>query len=146
MTPPAAASPGALRRVNAAQFRRAAGLGATVPLFMDHIRWRGDVLADDLFGQEIADDWMAVRSAQDAGHRLSLHSDGACSPTDPLSSIATSLTRRTHRSGRVHGTRERLTIDEALRAVTVNPARQLHLEHEIGMLRPGMCADVLDRV
>ncbi|MFD4259040.1 amidohydrolase [Streptomyces sp. NPDC058534] len=128
--------------VTPAQFRRAAQLGATVSLFMDHIRWWGDVLADDLFSSEIADNWMAARSAQDAGHRLSLHNDGACSPTDPLSSIATALTRRTLRSGRVHGTRERLTIDEALRAVTVNPAWQLHLENEIGMVRPGMRADL----
>lgn len=32
---------------------------------------------------------------------------------------------------------------EALRAVTVNPAWQLHLENEIGMLRTGMRADLV---
>ncbi|MFI5942551.1 amidohydrolase [Streptomyces uncialis] len=129
------------------QFRRAAELGATVSLFMDHVRWWGDVLADDLFGPRTAETWMAARSAWDAGHRLSLHNDGACSPTDPLSSIATALTRRAHPSGRVHGTDERLTIDQALRTVTANPAWQLSLENDIGSLRPGMQADltVLDR-
>ncbi|MGW2181363.1 amidohydrolase family protein [Streptomyces sp. NPDC001732] len=55
----------------------------------------------------------------------------------------TALTRRAHPSGRVHGPAERLTLDEALRAVTVNPAWQLRLEHEIGMLRPGMRADLV---
>lgn len=124
------------------QYRRAAAMGATVSLFMDHIRWWGDVLADDLFTPRIAERWMAVRSAWDAGHRVSLHNDGMCSPTDPLASVATALTRRTPASGRVHGTTERLTIDEALRAVTTNPAWQLHLEDEIGMLRPGMRADL----
>ncbi|MFF3033633.1 amidohydrolase [Streptomyces rubiginosohelvolus] len=147
-----AADPGRLRAmrprmehcgaVTPAQYRRAAGLGATVSLFMDHIRWWGDVLADDLFGAEVAARWMAVRSAWDAGHRVSLHNDGICSPTDPLASVATALTRRTPASGRVHGTAERLTLDEALRAVTANPAWQLHLDGEIGMLRPGMRADL----
>ncbi|MEU5951133.1 amidohydrolase [Streptomyces sp. NPDC047525] len=128
--------------VTAEQYRRAAAMGATVSLFMDHIRWWGDVLADDLFGAEVAERWMSVRAAWDAGHRVSLHNDGVCSPTDPLASVATALTRRTPASGRIHGTAQRLTIDEALRAVTANPAWQLHLEDEIGMLRPGMRADL----
>lgn len=128
--------------VTPAQYRAAAGLGATVSLFMDHLRWWGDVLADDLFGPEVADRWMAVRSAWDAGHRVSLHNDGMCSPTDPLASVATALTRRTPASGRIHGTAERLTLDEALLAVTAHPAWQLHLDGETGSLRPGLRADL----
>lgn len=72
---------------------------ARVSLFMDHVRWWGDVLADDLFGPEVAGRWMAVRSAWDAGHRVSLHNDGICSPTDPLSGVATAMTRRTPAAG-----------------------------------------------
>ncbi|WP_327299532.1 amidohydrolase family protein [Streptomyces sp. NBC_01197] len=86
--------------------------------------------------------WTAARSATDAGHRVSLHNDGVCSPTDPLSGVATAISRRAHPSGPVHGPAERLTLDEALCAVTVHPAWQLHPEHEIGMLRTGMRADL----
>ncbi|MFE7111481.1 amidohydrolase [Streptomyces sp. NPDC057575] len=129
--------------VTADQYRRAGRLGATVSLFMDHVRWWGDVLADDLFGPDVAARWMAARSALDAGHRVSLHNDGICSPTDPLSSIATAITRRCHPSGRVHGPDQRLTVEEALRAVTAGPAWQLHLENDIGMLRRGMRADLV---
>jgi predicted amidohydrolase YtcJ len=129
--------------ITADQYRRAARLGATVSLFMDHVRWWGDVLADDLFGPDVAARWMAARTAVDAGHRVSLHNDGVCSPTDPLSGVATAITRRSHPSGRVHGPDERLTIGEALRAVTAGPAWQLHLENEIGMLRTGMRADLV---
>lgn len=75
--------------VTAGQYRRAARLGATVILFMDHVRWWGDVLADDLFDPDVAACWMAARSALDVGHRISLHNDGICSLTDPLSSVAT---------------------------------------------------------
>ncbi|MET7273197.1 amidohydrolase family protein [Streptomyces flaveolus] len=128
--------------VTAGQYRRAARLGATVSLFMDHVRWWGDVLADDLFGPDVAARWMAARSAVDAGHRVPLHNDGICSPTDPLSGVTTAITRRCRPSGRVHGPDERLTVEEALRAVTADPAWQLHLENDIGMLRPGMRADL----
>ncbi|WP_432102196.1 amidohydrolase [Streptomyces sp. bgisy091] len=131
--------------VNGEQYLRAAGLGATVSLFMDHIRWWGDVLADDLYGPEVAARWMSARTAWDAGLRVSLHNDGVCTPTDPLSGVATSVTRRSS-SGRVHGAHQALTVEEALRAVTVNAAWQLHLEDHVGMVRPGMRADfaVLD--
>ncbi|CAM5716814.1 hypothetical protein SGLAM104S_06472 [Streptomyces glaucescens] len=63
----------------------------------------GDVLADDLFGPDVAARWMAARSVLDADHRILLHNDGICSPTDPLSSVATAITRRCCLSGRVHG-------------------------------------------
>lgn len=126
--------------VTGEQYRRAAELGSTVSLFMDHVHWWGDVIADDLYGPEVADRWMSARTAWDAGHRVTLHNDGVCSPTDPLSGVATAVTRRST-SGRVHGAREALTVDEALRAVTVNAAWQLHLEDVVGALRPGMRAD-----
>ncbi|QRX90635.1 hypothetical protein [Streptomyces noursei] len=32
---------------------------------MDHVRWWGDVLAEDLFGPDVAARWMAARSAVD---------------------------------------------------------------------------------
>ncbi|MZD04873.1 amidohydrolase family protein [Streptomyces sp. SID5785] len=123
------------------QYARAAELGATVSLFMDHVRWWGDVLADDLYGPEVAGRWMSARTAWDHGHRVSLHNDGVCTPTQPLSSVATAVTRRST-SGRVHGADQALTVEEALRAVTVNAAWQLHMEDHIGMLRPGLRADL----
>ena len=47
----------------------------------------------------------------------------------------------------VLGPFQQLTLDEALRTLTVNPARQVLLGDRVGMLRPGMLADlvVLDR-
>ncbi|MER7496343.1 hypothetical protein ABT033_27555 [Streptomyces pharetrae] len=51
---------------------------------------------------------MAERSALHADHRISLHDDGICSPTDPLSSVATAITRRWCPSGRVHEPRASL--------------------------------------
>lgn len=128
--------------VSDAQLRRAARLGATVSLFPDHLRYWGDVLADDLFGKEVAARWSPARSALDAGHRISLHNDGTVTPTDPLSSVASAVTRRAERSGRVHGADQRIGVEQALCAVTAWPAWQLHLEDAVGVLRRGMRADL----
>jgi predicted amidohydrolase YtcJ len=122
--------------VTAGQYRRAARLGATVILFMDHVRWWGDVLGDDLFGPDVAARWMAARSALDAGHRISLHNDGICSPTDPLSSVATAITRRCCPSGRVHGPGAPLAPD-GLYAVMAWPGLRVRLR----AVRRRLCSD-----
>lgn len=128
--------------MTAEQFARAAGLGATVSLFPAHLYYWGDVLADDLFGEERAASWMAARSALDAGLKISLHNDGTVTPPDPLGNISTAVTRMT-RGGRVLGPGERITVEEALRAQTLDAAWQLHLEDEIGSLAEGKRADLV---
>lgn len=124
------------------QFARAAGLGATVSLFPEQLYYWGDVLADGLFGEERAASWMAARSALDAGLKISFHNDGTVTPPDPLGNIATAVTRTT-RGGRVLGPGERITVEEALRAQTLDAAWQLHLEDEIGSLAEGKRADLV---
>lgn len=124
------------------QFRRAAALGATVSLFVAHLHHWGDVLVDDLFGPELGGRWMAARSALDAGLRISLHNDGTVTPPDPLGSVRTAVTRRTGGSGRVLAPEERITVDEALRAVTADAAWQLGLD-DVGRLEVGAPADLV---
>jgi len=124
------------------QFARAAGLGATVSLFPGELYYWGDVLADGLFGEERAGAWMAARSALDAGLKISFHNDGTVTPPDPLGNIATAVTRTTS-GGRVLGPDERITVEEALRAQTLDAAWQLHLEDEIGSLAEGKRADLV---
>lgn len=128
--------------MTAEQFARAAGLGATVSLFPEQLYYWGDVLADGLFGEERAASWMAARSALDAGLKISFHNDGTVTPPDPLGNIATAVTRTT-RGGRVLGPDERITVEEALRAQTLDAAWQLHLEDEIGSLAEGKHADLV---
>jgi predicted amidohydrolase YtcJ len=124
------------------QFRRAAALGATVSLFVAHLHHWGDVLVDDLFGPELGARWMAARSALDAGLRISLHNDGTVTPPDPLGSVATAVTRRAGGSGRVLAPEERITVDQALRAVTTDAAWQLGLD-DVGRLEVGAPADLV---
>ncbi|AOW91938.1 amidohydrolase [Rhodococcus sp. WMMA185] len=122
------------------QFRRAAELGVTCSMFVDHLYYWGDVLVDDLFGPERGSSWAAAASAIAAGQRISFHNDAPVTPANPLRNIADAVTRRT-RSGRVLGPEERISVMEALRAETINSAWHLHSDDVIGAIKPGMHAD-----
>ncbi|PTR30281.1 hypothetical protein C8K36_102129 [Rhodococcus sp. OK519] len=124
------------------QFRRAAALGVTCSLFVDHLYYWGDVLVDDLFGSEHGGHWAAAGSALAAGHRISFHNDGPVTPTNPLRNIADAVNRRS-RGGRVLAPDERIPVEAALRAQTVNAAWQLFSDDSIGSLKPGMHADMV---
>lgn len=132
--------------MTAPQYRRAAALGVTCSLFLAHVRYWGEAIVDELFGPR-GENWTAARSALDAGVRVSLHNDTPITPSEPLRNIQTAVTRRTARTGRVVGPDERITVEEALRAVTLDAAWQLGSEQETGSLEPGKLADcvVLDR-
>ena len=122
-----------------AQFERAARLGATVSLFVDHITYWGDVLVDDLFGERgLA--YADAGAAFAAGHRATFHNDGTVTPCEPLRNMAVAETR-TSRTGRHLGGGTGVSRCDSLRAHTSNAAWQLRSEHEIGALSPGLCAD-----
>ncbi|MEU8138767.1 amidohydrolase [Streptodolium elevatio] len=123
------------------QYDRAARLGVTCSLFMAHVRYWGEVLVDDLFGPR-GEEWVAARSALGAGVRISLHNDGTVTPPDPLGNVRTAVTRRTE-SGRVLATHETITVEQALRAQTLDAAWQLHADDVIGSLTPGKYADLV---
>ncbi|QUH05898.1 amidohydrolase [Saccharopolyspora erythraea] len=121
------------------QYRRAAELGVTCSLFLAHVRYWGDVMGE-LFGER-AQGWTAARSALDAGIRISLHNDVPVTPSEPLRNIEVAVTRRTAGRGLVLGAAERITVEEALRAVTIDAAWQLRSEHEVGSVEVGKQAD-----
>lgn len=123
-----------------AQFERATSLGVTCSMFVRHVYYFGDTYVDQLFGQERGSHWMRLRSAIDAGVRISLHHDGYFTPPLPIGNLATATTR-VSKSGRVLGPDERITIDEALKAITINAAWHLFSDHEVGSIEVGKFAD-----
>lgn len=131
---------GAMR---ADQFARAAALRVSPSLFIEHVYYWGDVLIDELFGPQHGASWMAARSALDAGLRISFHNDGTVTPPDPIGNIATAVTRTARGSGRVLAPEQRIGVDEAIRAQTLDAAWQLHLDREIGSLAAGKSADLV---
>lgn len=82
-----------------------------------------------------------LRAELDAGIHPVISSDAFVSSLRPLDSISAAMTRRT-RDGAAIGAEHRLTLDEALRAHTIDAATAISMDDRIGSLAPGKLADV----
>ena len=125
------------------QFERAAALGVTCSLSpFQYIYW-GDLLDGVMFDSQYGAQWQRVRDAFEAGVRPSYHNDGSVSPPHQLLNVQHTVTRTTI-TGRVHGANQAVTLDDALKAITINGAYQLKRDHEIGSLAVGKYADLVE--
>jgi predicted amidohydrolase YtcJ len=71
---------------------------------------------------------------------LSFHSDLPMGPADPLTLAWCAVNRRTP-SGRVAGPEQRVSVHDALRAVTIEAAYSWRMEHELGSITAGKAAN-----
>ena len=123
-----------------AQMMQAARLGMCVNLFANHHFYWGDEHYRLTVGPERATRMNACRTALDVGLPLAIHSDAPVTPLGPLFTAWCAVNRITA-SGRVQGEAERITVAEALRAITLGAAYTLHMEGEIGSIETGKRAD-----
>ncbi|KPD10334.1 amidohydrolase [Phaeobacter sp. 11ANDIMAR09] len=123
-----------------AQFRRCAELGMVVNLFANHLWYFGDQHVALTIGDERANRMDACRSALDSGLVLAIHSDAPVTPLGPLFTAWCAVNRQTM-TGRVLGQEQRLTVAEALYALTLGAAKTLKMEHEVGSITVGKIAD-----
>jgi predicted amidohydrolase YtcJ len=111
---------------------------------IDDGRW-----ADKVIGAERSQTTYAFRSLLDAGAVVTFGSDWFVAPPTPLEGIYAAVTRRTlddkHPDGWVPG--QKIGVEEAMRAYTVDAARASFEENIKGTLQRGMLADfvVLDQ-
>ncbi|MEO3758582.1 amidohydrolase [Mycobacterium sp. B14F4] len=124
------------------QLQRAHALGVTCSLFVDQIHYWGDIIVDGLFGPEHGSRWMPCGSAIATGMRISLHNDPPVTPEEPLRNIGVAATR-TAPSGRVIGPEQRITVEQAIRAQTLDAAYQLFADDVVGSLEVGKYADMV---
>ncbi|MBW0017555.1 MAG: amidohydrolase [Mycobacterium sp.] len=124
------------------QLQRAADMGVTCSIFVDQIHYWGDIIVDGLFGPERGSRWMPAGSAVATGMRISLHNDPPVTPEEPLRNISVATTRVAP-SGRVLAPEERLTVEQAVRAQTIDAAWQLFADDVIGSLEIGKYADMV---
>ncbi len=123
-----------------ALFRRMAALGLCANLFAAHMWHWGDQHYEIMLGPDRALRVDACRSALDAGVELAIHTDAPVTPLMPLFNAWCAVNRMTP-SGRVLGEAQRITVPEALRAITLGPAWTLKLDSEIGSIEFGKQAD-----
>jgi predicted amidohydrolase YtcJ len=132
--------------VTQAQLVRMKQLGVATNLFTNHIYFWGDLHYSTFLGPDRARDMDPAGSAQRMGIPFSLHSDASVTPVDPLFSMWTATARKTM-SGRVLGEEERISVLQALHAVTLGAAYLLGQDDKKGSITVGKLADfaVLDR-
>ncbi len=91
----------------------------------------------------------AFRSLLASGARLAFGSDWTVAPLDPLWGLYAAVTRRTLDGRNPAGwiPEQRITLEQGLRAYTAGVAYAGFMERRVGILRPGMLADLvlLDR-
>ncbi len=130
---------------DAAQFRRMAALGIGVNLFANHIYYWGDAHRTLTMGPDRADRMDGCATALAHGVPLAIHSDAPITPLGPLFTAWCAVNRITS-SGRVLGAAERISVADALQAITLGAAQSLHLDDRIGSIETAKFADfcVLD--
>lgn len=83
----------------------------------------------------------AMKTYREKGVVAAASTDAPVVPVDPLIGIQTMVTRR-DRNGDLAWAEEAVSVEEAIRAYTVNAAYAAHEEQRKGALKPGMAGDV----
>lgn len=125
--------------MRADQVKSAAELGIIPSFFSAHSFFWGDWHRLS-FGDERARNISPTRWAIDNGVDFTLHNDAPVVPPDMMRLLWASVNRTT-RSGYVLGPDERLTVAEALHAMTLGGAHQFFEEDRKGSIRAGKQAD-----
>lgn len=125
------------------QFDRAAKLGVAVSLSPFQFIYWGDLLDGTLFAPEIGSQWQRYGDAVRSGAVVSFHNDGMVSPPIPLLNIQSAITRQTP-SGQLHGPEQIISLDDALKAHTINAAYTLRRDHDLGSIEVGKAADFVE--
>ncbi len=129
-----------------AQIDRIARLGCVVSSNPYYPVGFADKFGEVGLGSARADVMTRHRSVLDRHISLSFHSDLPMGRSDPIGMMSCAVNRITA-SGRIAGPEQRITVAEALRAVTIDAAHSWQREHELGSIEPGKLANftVVDR-
>lgn len=121
------------------QLPAAKELGAYISFFAAHVYHWGDVHIRN-FGMERASCISPARSAMEAGINVTFHQDSPVIEPDMLETMWVACCRKTKQGVSLEET-ERVTIPQALAAVTINGAQQYGKEDCFGSIAPGKKAD-----
>lgn len=125
---------------NPEQIKKIAELGARVSANPYYVYELSDAYYRNSIGHERAIQMTPLGSLRRENVTLALHTDFTMAPALPLNTAWVAVNRLSE-SGQVMGAHERLTIDEAMRAITIDAAYVLGMENEIGSIRAGKRAD-----
>ncbi|GAA6160323.1 amidohydrolase [Ruegeria sp. HU-ET01832] len=128
---------------NPMQARRLKALGgnASVNNYFSH--FRALLHSENAYGPDRAQTEARLGSLEKEGVIFALHSDypQVVVPMHPLTAVYAAVTRLAEDEKTVVAPGERISVERALRAVTIDAAYILNLENEIGSLEVGKFAD-----
>ncbi len=128
--------------VRADQLDRMAQIGMTASFFLDHVYFWGDWHYTSVLGPQRAENISPIRWALDRGIHCTMHQDSPVVNPNALLAVHNAVNRRTM-GGRILGAGQRISVMEALRAVTLDGAYQIFEEDTKGSITPGKTADLV---
>jgi len=122
------------------QLDRMAELGICASFFNLHVYYWGDRHRDRFLGEERARRISPLASALKKGVKFGLHSDWFVTPVNPIKNISVAVNRLTS-SGKSLGPEQRISVRQAIRAVTIDAAYLGFDEKIKGSIEVGKLAD-----
>lgn len=121
------------------QLQRMAAIGMIPSFFVAHTYYWGDIHLQN-FGEKRGSQISPVKDAIDYGMKYTFHQDTPVIPPDMMRTISSAV-NRISRGGRVIGENQKISVLDALKAVTIYTAYQYFEEHEKGSIECGKYAD-----
>jgi predicted amidohydrolase YtcJ len=121
-------------------------MSITPSFHINHILYYGEALKNDILGNDRVQKIFPIKAFTEQQTPFSLHADQPMYEANPLSLVSTAVNRSTE-AGLVISPNQRISVWQALRAVTIDAAWQLHLEQKLGSIEKGKYADfvILDK-
>ncbi len=124
------------------QLDRMAKIGMAASFFLDHVYFWGDWHRDSVLGPERAQNISPIRWALERGIHSTMHQDSPVVNPNAMLAVHNAVNRRTM-SGDTLGENQRLSVSQALRAVTLDGAYQIFEENAKGSISAGKLADLV---
>jgi predicted amidohydrolase YtcJ len=125
-----------------AQIKKAAKLGVVPGFTVGHTDYWGEAFHDHLLGPDRANRIDPGASLIKNGMRFAYHSDSPVSPIHPLKYASEGASRLWQVAPqKVLNANEKVSINDALKAITIDAAYQLKMDDKIGSVEEGKYAD-----
>jgi len=118
-----------------------ARLGVSPSFHIGHRYSYGDALGDSILGETRSAKLLPVATAFALGMLPTLHDASPMLPANAFHLMRTAVLGKA-RSGRVLGADQAITIEQAIRAMTIHRAHQLGVEKQIGSIEVEKWADL----
>lgn len=126
------------------QVKKAVKLGVIPGFTIGHVDYWGSAFNNHIVGPERAERIDPAGDFKRAGSRFTLNSDSPVSPIGPLIYISEAVTRVWQTSPKkVLGPDQRVTVDDAIRAITIDAAYSIMADDKVGSLEVGKQADLV---